>query len=414
MSKNEQQDPKTNTEPTPDTDDKPVASESGEQEAQAQEPEAAPEASAEAQPAAEEGNAEGAQADAEASQAEQATTEANQTEQAATEVSPELEQILQEVRAEADEQAASEASAEPTAQTEQAEQGATTIPPHFEPIPQDKLKRAKRTRRILVAIIVLLILVLLSAVAGAVYYYLNYTEPPPPVESTPAEIEATDTVQDRGTTETIAMPNLLAMFGKTPEEVVATLGSNYTITKTEGSSGDTSSDDPEAAEGEEGEESTDTSGIVAMSTISYTPDEDSGATGAKHVQNIYLSLNAQGMTVEVYFVSSMSLLDYPTTRFEDLVMTKDSFVDTLSNAGVAVAADAAYTPPTSEDYNEYVDADGDASMIKKQSATFKGAVASEQAPTKFEITYTYEYGATGVEDTPDKQPSQRMLYIKLS
>lgn len=312
------------------------------------------------------------------------------------------------------------------AESSSADEGGTPLPAHFEPIPEEKLKRAKRTRRILWVIIILLILVLLGAGAGAAYYYLTHEEPTAELDSTKPEIESTSEVQDRGTTETTEMPNLVQMFGKTPEEVVNTLGEDYTITKTdtvggsETSGTDASGTEPteeggEDAEGEAAEPApAETTTAQQMVTISYSPEAQSSSTSTSQVQNIYLTLNSSGQVAEIYFVSSMGILDFPISSFADLVTTKDSFTKTLSSAGVTVPADIAYTAPTEESYTEYVDPQASVLLIKKETMSFKGALASELPPTSFEITYTYDYGASGVENTPDKQPSQRMLYIKLS
>lgn len=308
---------------------------------------------------------------------------------------------------------AEEAAAEESAATEETaipeNDDEPMMPAHFEAIPKEKLAKAKRTRRILVAILVLLILLLIGAAVGAVYYYMNYAQHPTTTVETDQVIDSGQgDLTDRGTTEAIEMPNLAQMFGKTPEEALATLGSDYSITDTktveqpDSGSGTAANDNPQA-----------NSAARQVVTIGYTPKEQTSSIGTTQVQNIYLTLNSAGKSIEVYFVSSMNLLDYPISSFAELVATKTSFADSLASAGITIAADVNYTAPQPEEYTEYVDPEATNKKIKKESVTFSGTLASEKPPTTFEITYTYDFGASGVEDTPDKQPSQRMLYIKL-
>lgn len=314
---------------------------------------------------------------------------------------------------------------------EQAEGAAPAMPSHFEPIPQAKLKRAKRIKRTLITVIVLLIIVLLGSAAAGVYYYLNVSQAPALITQ-PSLIgqQNQDEVQDRGTTATIAMPNLVQMFGKTPEQVQATLGSAYLITKTEVvmddivSSGAAATDTGATGTSDTGTSDTgatgasDTAGTnlatTQVVTISYSPEKDSGSVGTAQVQNIYLSLGAAGTVIEVYFVSSMSLLDYPISSFADLVATKTSFANALTSAGATLAPDTAFVAPTKEEYTQFVDAEASIKKVRKQTTTLKGSLASDQAPTFFELTFTYDFGASGVEDVSGIQPSQRMLYLKLS
>ena len=322
---------------------------------------------------------------------------------------PNLDGSADESAEESAEDPADEFSQEQIAEDEPA------IPSHFEPIPQDILDRAKRTRRTLIVVIILLILVLAAAVAGSAYYYLEYLNDQElhHVESPVVTLESSGSaVQDRGTSETIEMPNLAHMFGKTPEEVLATLGPNYLIAKTDDISAAPESEEAEDAESSDEEGAISTVGTQVV-TISYSPKEQTGTVGVAQVQNIYLTLNASGQTIEVFFVSSLNLLDFHMSSFANLVATNNVFVETLTSAGLTVSPETTYTPPTAEEFTELVDVDAKNKKIKKETTTWKGQLDSEVAPKTFEITFTYDFGATGVVDSPGKQPTQRMLYIKL-
>ena len=287
-------------------------------------------------------------------------------------------------------------------------------PAVFEPIPPEKLARAKRIKRMLIAVIVLLVLVLVGAAGTFVYFYLTFPEPVTTTIQDVSVIESDDDLyQDRGGTETTEMPNLVQMIGRTPEQVVAALGPEYVITKSDVITEPETPEEAGANEGENAENAENAPVVTQVVTISYTPEEQTSTVGAIQVQNIYLSLDENGIAVEVYFVSSMNLLDFPISSFADLVATPESFLDTLNLAGAFVAPEFHYTAPAKEEYTEYVDPDASVKRIRKESVTMKGALASAQPPTYFEITYTFDYGASGVEDTPSRQPAQRMLYIKL-
>lgn len=279
-------------------------------------------------------------------------------------------------------------------------------PSPFEDIPEDKIARAKRTKRILIVAIVLLVLVLLGAGAASVYYYLTYGQSEEHLGQTRVEPQsANGALQDRGTTEAIGMPQLAGLFNKTPEEALGVLGSDYAITKTESASGDGAGQD----------ETSETEGAAQVVTISYVPSEQQEkSVGSTQVQNIYATLNEAGTISEVYFVSSMNLLGYAIVSFSELVATKQAYVDALSTAGVVGAEGIEYTAPTEDEYLEYVDPEASDKKIKKEAATIEGTLASEQAPKNYEVTFAYDYGATGVEVAADRQPTQRMLYIKLS
>lgn len=305
---------------------------------------------------------------------------------------------------------------EPSGSSDQAGGDEPFFPSPFESIPEEKLAKAKRTKRTLIIVIILLALLLLGVAAGAVYYYLSMEDASATIEHAGNVIEDGSVTQDRGTTETIEMPDLVKMFGKTPEEVLKTLGPDYSITNT----GTTAAEDASEAETDEnGDGTEDAEGDEAstttsqVTTISYTPQEQASTYGTTHVLNIYLTLDESGATREVYFAGSMSLLDYPISNFADLVAAKTSLADTLRSAGATMASDTPYTAPTEDEYTIYVDPSANKRLIRKETVTVTGSLASEQAPKNFEVTYTYDYGASGVEISPDRQPSQRMLYIKL-
>ena len=285
------------------------------------------------------------------------------------------------------------------------------LPPGFEPIPKEKLMKAKKTRRLLIFVMVLLLLLLFGGIAFSLYYYISFLQPQANFVQDPLVIENDENVlEDRGETETIDMPDLAQMFARTPDEIVALLGDDYLITaytEAQASSDTNANSDSDQADDTEHV-------IVQIVTISYSPEGMDSSMALRQNQKIYLSLGEDGTTLEVYFVSSMDILDFPLTNFANLVSSSDSFEQTLAWAGVTIVADTPYTAPTSEEFIEYVDASAQHKKIKKETTSWSGDLVSDTAPTSFEITYTFDYGASGVEDIPDRYPMQRVLYLKLS
>jgi len=277
---------------------------------------------------------------------------------------------------------------------------------HFKPIPEAKLKKARRTKRSLITMITVLVLVLCGAATAGVYFYLHFAPSGTPLVQDPPLILETNgsQVDDRGITESVEMPHLASMFGKTPDEVLAVLGSDYSITKVDsGPTDQMASEDGFLP------------AIRQVVTISYTSSEEQNNLAAlRQSQWIYLSLNEWGTTIEVYFVSSMDILDFPISSFSDLVATSDSFEKTLGLAGVMIAPEITYTVPSKEEFTEYVDPEASIKKVRKETTAWRGTLMSETTPTSFDITFTYDFGASGIEDTPDRHPIQRMLYLKLS
>ncbi|GHT79924.1 hypothetical protein FACS1894104_5240 [Actinomycetota bacterium] len=124
---------------------------------------------------------------------------------------------------------------EPQTESESASETEPQLPPHLESIPVEKIKRAKRTKTILIVIITLLILAFLGMGALAVYVFTNQQSTQSTIKTSLQIETAVDDskAQDRGTIQVIESPNLVQMFGKTTDQIIEQLGSNYASTKTE-------------------------------------------------------------------------------------------------------------------------------------------------------------------------------------
>jgi len=329
--------------------------------------------------------------------------------------------------------------------TESGSNDSIPVPRGFEPIPEEKLTEAKRTRHHLLVVIIILIVVLVGGLAAGTYYYFNYVQAGAQTTQDPTAIDQAGTViDDRGVIATVEMPNLAQMFGQTPDQILAVLGSDYAITNTDTNAIDqtapdtttdttgttdtsttaTTDENTATSNGTTTDTTTDTTATGSTAadsvatqvvTISYMPTTGDSTSMLRQTQKIYLTLNGSGVTIGVYFVSSMDILDFPSSTFADLVATNDSFVKSLTAAGVMVSPDTEYTVPSPEDFTVYVDPAAEAKKLRKETTTWKGNLVSDVAPTSFEITYTFDYGASGVDvSSGTTYPSQRMLYIQLS
>jgi hypothetical protein len=132
------------------------------------------------------------------------------------------------------------------------------------------------------------------------------------------------------------------------------------------------------------------------------------------VESLYLSLNADGKVIEVYYVASLDLLGYDDSDFATLVAKADSVTDVLRKAGVTPSPDWHFEAPQPEKYTQYVDPEAAEKKVKKLTATFYAATDSTDAlPQNWNLTFTYDYGASGAVLAADLEPTQRMLYLKL-
>ncbi|MDR3136509.1 MAG: hypothetical protein LBU07_03720 [Coriobacteriales bacterium] len=282
------------------------------------------------------------------------------------------------------------------------------VPNRFADIPPEKLRRSKRVKRILIAIIIVLILALLAIAALAAYVFITQQQSINTIQLQDILTDnqnASDRLQDTGTTEEKPMPPLAPMFGTTTDEVLSQLGSDYRLVKTEEIADE---ELPQARQ---------------LATLTYVQDTKS-SVGNVQAQSIYLSLNEVGEVIEVYFVSSLDLLGYPMSSFANLISNKTVVDQLLQSAGVAASADFQFIAPEHDQYTKYVDPLASNKRLTEESAKFSGLLAAkdtdataeetaESAPTQFVLTLTYDYGAAGVADTPDRHPTQRMVYLRL-
>ena len=282
-------------------------------------------------------------------------------------------------------------------------------------------KRLSRSRNLL-----LVSVFLVAAFAlGLVWFCYQYLLPviyQPAASLTPAtEINTADS-HEQGTIpltvqyEYLTIPDLTKLFGKTSDEALATLGQGWSITK------DADTTQEPSAEGEEPIDSA----IKRIVTLGYTPtilsveggSFEEGDTGYAEVQGllpiatIYLSMNAEGKVVEVYFVADIDLFETVYLDFDTLLSTGWFLSSALQDSGVA-PRDYNYRPPDFSQTASYDYPESPNRRVIKQSAIFSGRVDAEGLPSAWAVTVTYEF-MTPVDNPSLAKASRRVIHIRLS
>jgi hypothetical protein len=291
---------------------------------------------------------------------------------------------------------------------------ATAAEAEAEAIAPERIRHAKRTRALLISIL----LILLLAFGGLIYLgYSMVTAEKQGSSSlavnTPARLDEEvidDNLSDGSLQQITTIPNLRQLFGLGIEQVSQRLSSDFVLTKSEDTEDATNPD------------------IRTLVTYSYAPSSGSSTSAgtaapasgsaapnaASRVENLYLSLNTEGKVIEVYYVASLDLLGYDDVDFAALIDSSQSVTDVLRQAGIAPASDWKFTAPKPDAYTQYVDPAATVKKVKKLTATFYAATNStEAAPRNWNLTFTYDYGASGVVLDESTMPTQRMLYLKL-
>ena len=297
-----------------------------------------------------------------------------------------------------------EGTVEDTAITQDADGQAPSpkaqVSAQLKPIPKERIKRARRTK----VMLIFLIIVLLAALGGLVY--LGYTllqtsqEHHTTVTVTPDTVidsNLEDTSQSNANAiKTTTIPDLSGLFGLSVAESQEFLGSDYVLIKTDDASED---DNPD---------------IKQMVVFSYQPRGSVGSSSAlAAAPSIYLSLNAQGEVIEVYFISSLEVLGYPSATFVSFVSTQDMLYNALRAAGVTPSSDYVYNAPTPSEFTVYVNATTDVKKIRKEEVLFTGSTTNQNAPKIWQFKLIYDYGASGITQGSDIKPNQRTISILL-
>ncbi|MDR2105993.1 MAG: hypothetical protein LBP24_01130 [Coriobacteriales bacterium] len=271
------------------------------------------------------------------------------------------------------------------------------------PTPHARIKKAKRTRAVLVLVIILLI----GALGGLAW--IGYTILTEQTATVPASIKPGDTLVGGEVTDPDApgevkvdetsIPALASLFGLTVEEVKTKLDPGFQLTKT-----DSVTDETNPA-------------IRQLATFSYTPSVSGAAPGALPnaalpSESIYASLDEAGKVIDIYYICDMRLLGYPEKSFDELLADSNLVSEALASAGVQ-PRDFNYAPPDPEASTVYDNPNSQNRKVVKQTHIFSGRTTSDVVPTVWTLTVTYDFGA-GVASSSEFREATRTINLKLA
>jgi hypothetical protein len=298
---------------------------------------------------------------------------------------------------------ATDGAVKPTSNSPAAGAVGMVSPSDLTPIPHARIKKAKRTRAILIVVIILLI-----GALGALAW-LGYTILMEPTATAPVGIKPGGTMVGGEVTdpdapgevkiEETSIPALASLFGLTVEEVKTRLDSGFQLTKT-----DSVTDETNPA-------------IRQLATFSYTPSVTGDTPGtvpnaALPSESIYASLDEAGKVIDIYYVCDMRLLGYPEKSFDELLADSSLVSGALASAGVQ-PRDFSYVPPDPEASTVYDNPNSQNRKVVKQTHIFSGRTSSDTAPTVWTLTVTYDFGA-GVASQSEFREATRTINLKLA
>ena len=280
----------------------------------------------------------------------------------------------------------------------------------------EQVARSRRSRRTYLGLIVALV-----AVAGLLIWY-GYSALVPIISGKPSVPSGVSTDLPTSeitpiaapltiTYEKIALPRLTGFFGLTTEQVLASLGNGWQISKV--------SEAGPAAEGQPAP------AVRSVVTITFKPQVTSinGGSGSEDeiaravedllpVANVYLSLDAEMKVIEISMVTDLDLLEYPQSDFSNLLADDRIITNVLATTGID-ARDFYFQSP---DYDSTITYDNpylETRKIIRQSVIYSGRTNNEGLPVAWTITVTYDF-IPPVASALEIGRAHRVLHISLS
>jgi hypothetical protein len=273
----------------------------------------------------------------------------------------------------------------------------------FEPIAPHRIKKAKKTKIILIITIIILIAALGGLAFLGYSIFKDGSTTNQGTINTPSLLPD-DTITDENApgevkVEETSIPNLTSLFGLPLEEAKAVLGANFQLLKTDEVTDDTN---PK---------------IKKLAHFSYVPSVQSDNPNAVSAaslpsENIYLSLDEGDKVIDIYYTCDMRLLGYPEKSFLELLATDEVVTGALRAAGVE-PRDFGFAPPTEEESISYDNPNSENRKVVKQSTLYSGRTSTEEVPTAWTVTVTYDYGA-GVASTSEFRQATRTISLRLA
>jgi hypothetical protein len=202
------------------------------------------------------------------------------------------------------------------------------------------------------------------------------------------------------TVEETEIPMLVSLYGLTVEQIKAELGREWQLTKT-----DTVEDPSNPA-------------ITELATFNFIVQSETEGLAATDMtmslptEALYISLDKNGLCIDIYYSCDLRLLGSPLVSFNDL-LANDRFVSEALFAAGIIPKDFHYQVPDFQTTIEYDNSNSDNRKILKQTTIFSGRIDSDASPVAWSLTVTYDFGA-GVESPEEYKGASRTIYLKIS
>lgn len=264
---------------------------------------------------------------------------------------------------------------------------------HAAPEPEisPRLKKSRRTRKVLIVLVILLVLAL-----GAVVFfgYRIITKQEAQQQNREQIAEQQDTLSSGAADDAVAtsarladVPDISALLGKTQDEVVEALGRGALITQNR-------------EVNEEGNP------IKVELQIALTDEAADSKTGTP---TVYLGLGEDGTTRQVGYSASASALGFGSLSFSDAVSNEHVIEKTLAKAGVDVPEGTATLPENKDEYSSY---SSDGKTVVRERCPFNGDITVGGNDCTWSAVLSYDYTTQLV--TGNLSDTVRIIYVYLT
>ncbi len=210
-------------------------------------------------------------------------------------------------------------------------------------------------------ILIIICFVIVAAIIGAAIFFVQQNRAASKAGTGQIEVVDENSSASKPTT---TVPNLVQLFGKTPDEALAALGSKASVSST------------------------------AAGTTTIVIASDNGNT-TTNPTNVYLGLDAEGRTSEVIYNVSFESLGNATMSFAKVLADTAFLSKTLTSVGIDPAT-ANFALPDATAYETRTTAANGTSVVTKEEYSYSGQTGSETAPTAWEMMITFDRSsATG-------------------
>ncbi len=273
-----------------------------------------------------------------------------------------------------------------------------------EPAPNSKsafalrMESSRKIRKRLVVTIVLL-LVIFAALGFAGYCLITnkipfFDQPQAETQEEETSPNVPEIVAPSGqdtqevTVQTVDIPELASLFGKTQEEALGLLQRGAMVTSS------ATIDDEDSA-------------IKTTATVELTKEPGNPRSGGS--PKVYLGLNEDGKIVQVGYSAPAGSLGYETLNFQDAVSKEHIIERTLKAIGANVQEGTVALPADPKEYTTY---GSDGTTVVKERQSFDGDVEAGGVPCSWSAVLSYDYTSANISG--NSAETVRLIYVYLT